>query len=88
MTVRRGVANCSFTSASSLRMMSSSLRPRVEDLDVAADLGHDLVELLGDLVALEAGQALQAQLEDGLRLLVGEAVAPRCRRTRGPRRAR
>ena len=41
---------------------------------MAGDLGDQLVELLGDLVALEPGQALQAQIEDRARLLFGQPI--------------
>ena len=41
---------------------------------MAADLLDHLVELLGDLVALEPGEALEPQLEDRLRLLLGKAI--------------
>ena len=41
---------------------------------MAGDLGDQLVQLVGDLLALEPGQALQAQIEDGARLLVGQPV--------------
>ena len=34
----------------------------------------ELFQLVGDLVALEAGQALQAQVEDGAGLGLGEAI--------------
>src|SRR5215472_18290502 len=43
-------------------------RARAEDFEVALDLDHDAVELLGDLVALERRQALQAKIEDRPRL--------------------
>ena len=41
---------------------------------MAGDLGDQPAQLLGDLVALEPGQALQAQIEDRARLLVGELI--------------
>ena len=47
---------------------------RRQDVEIVADLLADLVELVGDLVATERGQALQAQFEDGARLLFGEVV--------------
>ena len=43
-----------------------------EDLLVARDLLQHLVALLEDLVALQSGEALQAHVEDGLRLDLGE----------------
>ena len=49
-------------------------RARGQDVEVVADLRGELLQLLGDLVAAERGQPLQAQLEDGARLLVGEPV--------------
>src|SRR3546814_16730643 len=39
-------------------------RPRAEDLQEDLDLAGDLLPLLSDLVALQAGQALQAPLQD------------------------
>src|SRR5580700_11359693 len=47
---------------------------RAKDLQVAPDLGHQLLQLVRDLLALEPGQALQAQIEDRAGLLVGELV--------------
>src|SRR6185312_2887743 len=45
-------------------------------LEITLDLLDDVVELAGDLVALETGQALQAQIEDGLGLVLGQAIGP------------
>ena len=45
-----------------------------QDVEVVADLRRDLFELLGDLVAPERRQPLQAEIEDGARLLLGELV--------------
>ena len=47
---------------------------RAQDIEIVGDLGGELVELVGDLVAAERGQALQPQIEDGARLLVGQLV--------------
>ena len=61
-----------------------------QDLAEARDLPLDLAVLLDDLVALEAGQALQAHVEDGLRLDLREAERgdqPLARRRRIRRRA-
>ena len=41
----------------------------------SVDLGDQLVQFLGDLLAFEAGQALQAQIEDRARLRVGQLIA-------------
>src|SRR5260221_4893811 len=49
-------------------------RARAEDLEIALDLLDDVAELAGDLVALEASEALEPQVEDGLGLLLGEAI--------------
>ena len=46
-----------------------------EDVDQVGDQVHHLAVLAGDLVLLETGQALQAHLEDRLRLRVREPVA-------------
>ena len=48
---------------------------RGQDLEIPGDARHHLVELVGDLAALERRQAVEAQIEDGSRLDVGEAVA-------------
>ena len=47
-----------------------------EDVEQVDDLLHHLAVLGDDLVLLEAGQALQAHLEDRLRLRVGQPVSP------------
>ncbi len=49
-------------------------RARAQDFEIAGDLGDQPAQFLGDLVALESGQALQAQIEDRARLLVGQPV--------------
>src|SRR3546814_13778945 len=51
-------------------------RPRAEDLQEDLDLAGDLLQLLSDLVALQAGQALQAQqlVRASCRDRVGQAV--------------
>ena len=54
-----------------------ALRPAVEDLQVVGDLHRHLAQLAGDLVALQAGQALQAQIEDRLGLRLRQLVGPR-----------
>ena len=41
-------------------------RARAQDVEIVGDLGGELVELFLDFVAAERGQALQAQIEDGL----------------------
>ena len=56
------------------RRDARGLREDVEEVD---DLLHHLLVLADDLVLLEAGQALQPQLEDRLRLRVGQPVAAR-----------
>ncbi len=48
-------------------------RARAQDIQVVGDLLGELVDLGGDLVAAERGQALQAQVEDGLGLLGRQA---------------
>ena len=47
---------------------------RAQDFEMAADLGDQLLQFVGDLVALEPRQALQPEIEDRARLLVGELV--------------
>ena len=51
------------------------LDPVAEDLEQSGDRGGELAQLAGDLVAAERGQAVQAELEDGADLGVGQAVA-------------
>ena len=48
-----------------------------EDVEQVDDLRHHLAVFAGDLVLLESGQALQPQLEDRLRLRVGQPIALR-----------
>ena len=48
-----------------------------QQLEIALDQLGDLAQLLGDLVALQPGQALQAQLEDGAGLGLGQPVGAR-----------
>ena len=55
-------------------MIVAHPRPRAQDVEIVGDLGGDLVELVGDLLAAERGQPGQAQFEDGARLRVGEDV--------------
>jgi hypothetical protein len=45
-----------------------------EDLEQLGDRGGELAQLAADLVAAERGEAVEAQLEDGADLRVGEAV--------------
>ena len=56
-------------------MTSSSTFSRGEDLLQARDELLHLGELVQDLLALEAGEALELHLEDRLRLELGEAEA-------------
>ena len=74
ISVRRGVANSSLIAVSSSLTIVLDARARAQDVEIVGDLGGELLQLLGDLVAAERGQALQAQLEDGARLLVREPV--------------
>ena len=74
ISVRRGVPNSSRTAASSSLTICLDAGARRQDVEIVGDLGADLVQLVGDLVAAERGQALQAQFEDGARLLLGEIV--------------
>ena len=47
---------------------------RAQDVEIIGDATGDLLELLGDLVAFQAGEAMQAQVEDRLRLGLAEPV--------------
>src|SRR6202040_3990691 len=65
-----------------------------EDLEQVDDLLHDVAIFAGDLVLLQPGKPLQPELENGLRLRIGELVSLRAgvglpsesgRQTLGPR---
>ena len=60
-------------------------RARAQDVEIVGDLGGELVQRLGDLVAAERGQAREAQFEDGARLRLGQAdtCRPRASAWRG-----
>ena len=64
-------------------MMSTMRGARGQDGQVVLDLLAELLQLVADLVAAERGQALQAQIEDGAGLLVGEADGAAGRRACG-----
>jgi len=49
-------------------------RPRAQDLEMAGDLGHQLLHFVRDLLAFEPGQALQPQIEDRAGLLVRQLI--------------
>ena len=74
ISVRRGVPKRSLIARSSLAQHLEQLGVGGEDGEIAGDLLDDLLELAGDLVALEPGQAVQAQIEDRARLLLREPV--------------
>ena len=74
ISVRRGVANCSLISSSSVRITSSSCVAERQHLEIARDHPATSPQLVGDLVALQPGQALQAQLQDRAGLGVGQPV--------------
>ena len=50
-------------------------RARAQNFEKAGDALGDRLELLGDLFALEPREAVQAQIQDGARLRVGQPVA-------------
>ncbi len=72
--MRRGLANCSLIASSSLPhdLEEPRAEPRISRYPAISF--DDLVELVGDLLALEPGEALQAQIEDGAGLFLGEAI--------------
>ena len=49
---------------------------RRQNLQILGDPGADFPEVVGDLVPLQAGQALEAHLQNGLGLFLGEPVRP------------
>src|SRR5690606_14215506 len=51
-----------------------TLRPR-KDVSEILDLFEERLELLPDLVLLQSGEAVQPEIEDGLRLNVGQMIA-------------
>ena len=51
-------------------------RARPQDVQAIGDLPADLAQLLGNLVALEPRQPVQAQIQNGARLGLGQLVAP------------
>ena len=70
----RGVANSSRISDELFPDDLDDAQARGEDREVFLDLLADLLQLVGDLVAAERGQARKPQLEDGLGLLLGQLV--------------
>ena len=57
-------------------------RARAQDVQQLPDAIAELVELVGDLGALELGQAMQAEIEDRLGLALRQAIGPRRIRVR------
>ena len=49
--------------------MIACTRARAQDVEIVGVFHRELVELLGNLLATERGQPLQAEIEDGLGLL-------------------
>ena len=47
---------------------------RAQDVEIVGDPGRQLLQLVGDLLDAERGQALQPELEDGAGLGLGEVV--------------
>ncbi len=74
ISLRRASPNSSLTLRSSVRMTSSSTLGILEDLDQAADGFQQLLVFVGELVLLQAGEAVQAHLQDLLRLRFGQLV--------------
>ncbi len=73
ISVRRGVANSVLMAVSS-PLIRSTMRAREERIvEELLDLLAQLLQLVADLVAAERGEPLQPEVEDGARLLVGEA---------------
>ena len=74
IAVRRGLANCVLDRQQFAAQHLDQPRARAQDVEIAGDLGDQFPQLVGDLLAFEAGQALQPQIEDRARLLVGKLV--------------
>ncbi len=74
ISVRRGVANSALHRRQLVLDDGLDARARAQDVEIVGDLGGELVEFVADFVAAERGQALQAQFEDGARLLLRQRV--------------
>ena len=73
MSVIRGEAIAARAFGSSSRITSMRRGWRAEDLQQLADLAGDLGQVRLDLLAFQAGQALQPRFQDAARLLFGQA---------------
>ena len=72
--MRRGVPNSVLMRVELVLDDGDDAGARAQDVEIVGDLGAELLQLVGDLVAAEPGQALQAQFEDGAGLLLGQPV--------------
>ena len=78
ISVLRGVANFGLHLGKFVLDDGLDARARAQDIQIIGDLDRELVESSRDFVAAERGQALQAQIENGLAPAPSTAV--RCRR--------
>ena len=74
MIVRRGVACARLDRQKLVLDDGEQPRARTQDLEIIGDLGSELLERFGDLLAAEGGQPLQTQVENAARLRIGEAA--------------
>ena len=74
ISVRRGSPNRSLISSSSPRKDLQQPLAGLARIFSNSSISASAAQLVADLVALQPGQALQAQLQDGPRLGLGQAV--------------
>ncbi len=74
ISVRRGVENSSGNRGELVLDDGQHPGTRAQDVEIIGNLPAQLVQLVGNLVAAEGGEALQAQVENGARLLFGEMI--------------
>ena len=72
ISVRRSSPKSFWTSFSSLTISVAQHLVGAQDLEVLGDAALDLGQFVQDLLLLHAGQALQLQFDDRLRLLLAE----------------
>ncbi len=72
--MRRGVPNSSFDLEQLVLDDADDARAGAQDIEIVDDLIAELLQLVADLVAAERGQALQAEIEDGAGLILGQPI--------------
>ena len=74
--MRRGVSNSFLIAVSSSLMIDDDAGAGAQDVEIVGDLLAELLQFVAHLVAAERGEPLQAKIEDGAGLLLGEAIGP------------